>query len=134
VVVVRRDVYIYLYALSIQKQKAFNNIRHDPLIPILQETDINEKDIRIIHKLYWNQRKPQIKPFAKRKNENYHRNSSRMHHSYLISTWRKYFSWYLRVSSTTGSTTGIKVNGISINNLWYANDTAILAENIQKLP
>jgi len=79
-------IYIYLYALSIQKQKAFDNIRHDPLISILQGTGINEKDIRINHKLYWNQRKSQIKPFAKRKNENYHRNSSRMHHSYLIST------------------------------------------------
>jgi len=32
-----------------------------------------------------------------------------------------------------GHITEIKVNGIPINNLWYANNIAILAQNIQKL-
>jgi hypothetical protein len=47
------DERIYLYGLSITK--VFDNIRRDLLIPILQETGIYEKDIRIIYKLYWNQ-------------------------------------------------------------------------------
>lgn len=39
----------------IDYQKAFVNVRHNQLLLILQKTGINEKDIRIIHKLYWNQ-------------------------------------------------------------------------------
>jgi len=38
----------------IDYQKAFDNIRHDLLMPILQETSIDEKEIQIIHELYWN--------------------------------------------------------------------------------
>jgi len=38
---------IYLF----YRLKTFDNVRHDLLLPILQEAGI-EKDIRIIHRLY----------------------------------------------------------------------------------
>jgi len=41
-----------VFICFIDYQKPFDNMRHDQLIPILQETDIDEKDIRIIHELY----------------------------------------------------------------------------------
>jgi len=44
----RKNVFICF----INYQKAFDNTRHNLLIPILQETSI---DIRIIHELFWNQ-------------------------------------------------------------------------------
>jgi len=35
--------------------KAFYNMRHDQLILFLQEIGIVQKDMKIIHELYWNQ-------------------------------------------------------------------------------
>ena len=35
--------------------KAFDNVRHDQLIEILQNIGIDDKDIRIVTSLYWNQ-------------------------------------------------------------------------------
>jgi len=46
-----KDVFICF----IDYQKAFDNIRYDLLMLILQEIGIDEKNIRIIHELYWNQ-------------------------------------------------------------------------------
>jgi len=45
-------MYLCIYVF-IDYQKAFDNIRHDLLMLILQEIGINKKDIR--HGLYWNQ-------------------------------------------------------------------------------
>jgi hypothetical protein len=42
----------YVFICFIDYQKAFDNVRHDQLILILQETDIDEKNIRIIYELY----------------------------------------------------------------------------------
>jgi len=82
----------YLCALLIDK-KTYNNL----LILILQE--INEKNIRIIHKLYYYQ--------TARFRFNHTSQTSNIriteedkdayaHHFYLISMWRRYFSWYLK--------------------------------------
>lgn len=49
-------------------------------------------------------------------------------HFFSTYTWKKIFQLALG-----NETRGIKVNGISINNLRYADDTAILADNIQDL-
>lgn len=36
-------------------QKAFDKIQHQKMIQILKGTEMNDKDLRIIQNLYWNQ-------------------------------------------------------------------------------
>ena len=44
-----------LYVCFIDYTKAFDRVRHSSLIDILQDLDIDGKDIRIVRNLYWNQ-------------------------------------------------------------------------------
>ena len=48
---VRKD----LYACFIDYTKAFDRVRHTSLIDILQDLDMDGKDLRIMQNLYWNQ-------------------------------------------------------------------------------
>ena len=44
-----------LYLCFIDFQRTFDQIKHDKLIKILQEIDIDKKDLKIITEPYWNQ-------------------------------------------------------------------------------
>jgi len=44
-----------MYLCFIDYSKAFDKVKHDKLIDILQSLDIDGKDIRIIRNLYWKQ-------------------------------------------------------------------------------
>lgn len=48
----RKDVFAYF----IDYEKAFDRIRHEKLIKILEEQSIDNKNIRIIKNLYWKQK------------------------------------------------------------------------------
>jgi len=50
-----QDITVDIFACFIDYQKAFNMVQHEKLIEVLNFTDIDKKDIRIISKLYWNQ-------------------------------------------------------------------------------
>ena len=47
----QRDV----YACFIDYVKAFDKVRHEPLIEMLEALDIDGKDIELIKNLYWDQ-------------------------------------------------------------------------------
>jgi len=51
------DVNHNVYACFIDFQKAFDRVNHQKLIGILQNSVIDDKDIRIISNLYWPKKK-----------------------------------------------------------------------------
>jgi len=125
---------MYLYALSFTKQHLIiNNIINISLIAILQETGIDEKDTRIIHEL-WNQ--------AAKLKLNYVSQTSNIRIVKEVSQECKLLSFLFNIYAkkifhlileAESHTTKIKINGIPIKNLRYANDMTILIENIQQL-
>ena len=42
-----------IYLCFIDYSKAFDKVRHEELLEMLQELDINGKDLRLIRNLYW---------------------------------------------------------------------------------
>ena len=44
-----------VYACFIDYSKAFDNVKHGPLISMLQTLDVDDKDIRLLTNLYWTQ-------------------------------------------------------------------------------
>jgi len=82
-------------------------------INTLQKTGIDEKDILIIHELYWNET-AKLKLNYGSQTSNIRKiflRNAYSHYFYLISTWRTFQLAF------KGHTTGIRVNYISINNL-----------------
>ena len=50
-----RDVNVDVFACFIDYEKAFDTVNHEKFIDILSELGLDERDIRIIANLYWNQ-------------------------------------------------------------------------------
>jgi len=50
-----RDVNQNIYACFIDYQKAFDNVKHENLIEILNTYGVDKGDLKIISNLYWNQ-------------------------------------------------------------------------------
>lgn len=44
-----------MYACFFDYQKAFDEVKHDKLIGILNIVEVDKRDLRIINNLYWNQ-------------------------------------------------------------------------------
>ena len=45
-----------MYLCFIDNEKAFDRVKHEDLIEILKETGVDGKDLRMMYKLYWNQK------------------------------------------------------------------------------
>uniref|UniRef100_A0A8D8Z4U1 Craniofacial development protein 2 n=1 Tax=Cacopsylla melanoneura TaxID=428564 RepID=A0A8D8Z4U1_9HEMI len=50
-----RDMNCNIYTCFIDYQKAFDKIQHQKMMEVLQNTGMDDKDLRIIRNLYWNQ-------------------------------------------------------------------------------
>jgi len=51
-----RDVNCDVYACFIDDRNAFDQVRQTKMMKVLQKTDLDGKDLKIIRNLYWNQR------------------------------------------------------------------------------
>ena len=47
----QKDVYVYFIDYS----KAFDTVKHKPLIELQQSLDIDPQDVKLLANLYWNQ-------------------------------------------------------------------------------
>ena len=45
----------YVYVCFIDCSKAFDTVKHEPLIELLQSLDIDPQDVNLLANLYWNQ-------------------------------------------------------------------------------
>ena len=118
-----------VYLCFIDFQKAFDSVQHSKLIEILQKTEIDTKDIRLIRNLYWSQKA------AVRVNEN-------------LTQWRiimrgvrqgcvlspDLFNIYSEyIIRKIKELEGIRIGGINVNNIRYADDTVLIADSEEKL-
>ena len=118
-----------LFLCFIDYTKAFDKVRHEKLLDILKQLDVDGKDIRIIGKMYWEQTAA-----VKIQNEisTYKPIKRGVRQGCVLSP--DLFSIYSEmIMRNIEGLPGIKINGQLINNLRYADDTVLIAENEEDL-
>ena len=118
---VQKDIYLRFIDYS----KAFDKVRYEELFRILEALDIYWKDLQLSRNLYWEQ-------------------TAAIQIEGEMSTWTSIkrgvrqgcvlspdlFNLYSEVIlREVKDIPGVKIGGVNINNLRYADDTALLAEN-----
>lgn len=118
-----------IYACFIDYEKAFDRVNHEKMVKTLQDIGLDGKDLKLIINLYWTQ-----KAFI--------RLEQGMSEPITISRGVRQgcvlspclFNLYTEVIFRhITNKKGIKIGGIPINNLRYADDTVLLAENEEDL-
>ena len=122
---VQRDI----YACFTDYSKAFDRIHHIKMIECLERSGIDGKDIRIIGNLYWHQ-KAAIK--VDQDVSEYTEIHRGVRQGCVLSPYlfNIYTEFIFRESQHL---TGIKIGGKNINNLRYADDTVLMANNKEDL-
>lgn len=116
----------------IDYEKAFDNVKHNLLISYLRDLGLDGKDIRLISNLYWNQ-KAEIRIHSVGVTEDFEIKKG-VRQGCILSPML--FNLYVErafTESISDSPIGLKINGIPINNIRYADDTVILADNANDL-
>ena len=114
-----------LYLCFIDYSKAFDKVKHQDLFNILQDLDIDGKDLRIIRNLYWEQEaairyEGELSAFKPIKRG--------VRQGCVLSP--DLFNIYSEIIlRNIEHLDGIKVGGKNINNLRYADDTVLIAES-----
>ena len=121
----KKDVYMCF----LDYKKAFDRVNHEKLISCLNSLGLDGKDVRLIASLYWNQkaviRSPEgLSPEV--------RIQKGVRQGCMISPllFNIYSEMIFRVLKDEE---GIKIGGLKINNLRYADDSVILAESEEDL-
>lgn len=122
-----RDVFVCFIDFS----KAFDNVKHEKLLKLLKDTGIDSKDIRIIANLYWNQSaKIRINGDL---SENIQIKKGVRQGCVMSPTLFNIYSEAIFDEVLYDATEGIMMNGELINNIRYADDTAIIASSLKDL-
>lgn len=124
----RKDV----FACFIDYEKAFDNVKHNLLIKYLNDLGLDGKDVRLISNLYWHQR-AEIRISNAGTTEDFEIKKG-VRQGCILSPML--FNLYVEKAfseSISDSPFGIRINGIPINNIRYADDTVILADSAQDL-
>ena len=118
-----------IYACFIGYSKAFDTVRHNPLIDLLKAINVESHDVQLLANLYW-KRKAAVRYNAE------------------ISEWMSIkqgvrqrcvasphlFAMYTEIIMISlDDKGGFRIGGKVINNLRYADDTVILAETEHEL-
>ena len=118
-----------LYLCSIDYTKAFDKVKHEEIFNILENLDMDEKDLRIIKNLYWKQTAA-----VRMDNEvsNFQQINRGVRQGCILSP--DLFSLYSEmIMRHLEGTPGIQFGGHSSNNLRYADDTVLIAETEEDL-
>jgi hypothetical protein len=127
-----------LYICFIDYSKAFDTVNHEKIIETLQKTGIDENDMAVIANLYW-QQTTQVKVGTILSDPVQIRRGVRQGCVLSPSLFNVYTDFIFREieeENTEEETPGIVVGGHIINNLRYADDTALIAgseEDLQTL-
>lgn len=121
-----------LYFCFIDYTKAFDTVKHQVIMKMLKDINIDGKDLRIIRNLYWQQ-----SAAIRIDNEigEYQPIKRGVRQGCVLSP--DLFSLYSEnIMRTIQDLPGISIGGYNINNLRYADDTVLIANsevNLQKL-
>ena len=122
---VQRDVYMCF----LDYEKAFDKVRHTDMIEILQRLNLDGKDIRIITNLYWNQL---AAVNIDNKLTSWVEIKRGVRQGCVLSP--DLFAIYGEIIlRSIEDMDGIKIGGVNINNIRYADDTVIIADTAEKL-
>jgi len=115
-----------LFLCFIDYSKAFDNVKHEKLLEMLEDIQIDGKDLRIIRNLYWKQTAPiriggQVGKFVEIKKG--------VRQGCVMSP--DLFNLYSeRALRELEDMPGMVVGGSNINNIRYADDTVLLATSV----
>lgn len=123
-----KDVYI----VFIDYQKAFDSIKHEHMLEVLQQIGLDAKDLRIIQNLYWNQTAVLRINNSLVTQELEITNGVRQG-CILSPLLFNVYTEMIFQKALDSQQKGIKINGFPINNIRYADDTAILANDLEDL-
>ncbi|CAF3582803.1 unnamed protein product [Rotaria socialis] len=125
---VKHDIYLCFLDYT----KAFDKVKHDNLFQILEQLDIDGKDLRLIRNLYWNQ-----KAAMKVNNDtSEYTNIKRGVRQGCVLSPDLFNIYSEMILRNLEDIEGIKIGGYNCNNLRYADDTVLIAsteEDLQKM-
>ena len=111
-------------------QKAFDKVQHVTLFEILQELDVNGKDVELIKNLYWQQ---QAAVSIGQDMSDWVNIAKGVRQGCVLSP--ELFSLYTEmIMRKINHMDGVRIGGINVNNIRYADDTAIIADSEEQLP
>ena len=118
-----------LYLCFIDYTKAFDRVRHAEIIDILEGLNIDGKDLRIIRNIYWEQT---AAVRVDNQLSEYQPIKRGVRQGCVLSP--DLFSIYSeKIMQNIENLPGICINGNNMNNLRYADDTVLIAENEKDL-
>ncbi|XP_071580242.1 uncharacterized protein [Temnothorax nylanderi] len=126
-----RDMNINVFACFIDYRKAFDCVKHHKMIEILRATGIDSEEIRLISNLYW-QQTAEVRLESATSETTLIKKGVRQGCVLSLLLFNIYSEAIFK-EALGGVTGGIRINGRTINNIKYADDTVVLAENMQDL-
>ena len=122
---VQKDVYLCF----IDYTKAFDRVKHNEIMKQLTQLRIDGKDLRIIKNIYWEQ---EAAMRVENDTSSFEKIKRGVRQGCVLSP--DLFSLYSEIiMRSLENSPGIKIGGQMINNLRYADDTVLIAENEQDL-
>ena len=111
-------------------QKAFDRVRHDKLVEVIEKAGIPELERRLIINLYWKQQAA-----VRWDNEisRYVNIKSGVRQGCIISPILFNLYSEFMIAEALEDEDGIKFNGINVTNLRYADDAVLVANSGKKL-
>jgi len=118
-----------LHLCFIDYTKAFVKVKHEELFYMLEELDIDGKDLRVLRNLYWEQ--TACMRVGSDTNE-YTKTERGVRQGCVLSP--DLFNLYSeRILRELEDVEGLKIGGQNLNNLRYADDTVLIAESEENL-
>ena len=123
------EVHKYVYICFLDYEKAFDRVRHEPLMQCLHEIGVDGKDIKIIRNFYWDQT-ASVRIVNELSEEIRIQRGVRQGCVASPTLFNLYIEQMFRHIINMK---GVNVGGTNYNNLRYAGDTALLAGNEKEL-
>ncbi|XP_060531554.1 uncharacterized protein LOC132705137 [Cylas formicarius] len=127
----KSDVNKDIFLCFVDYEKAFDRVQHSKLMQILRKTDVDDKDIRCFERLYWGQTANiTIQNII---TEDIDIRRAVRQGCVLSPLLFNLYSEAIFNEAFEEQELGVKVNGIPISNIRYADDTVLIANDVEKL-
>ena len=118
-----------LYICFVDFEKAFDRVKHENLMKMLEDLNVDGKDLRLVKNLYWKQEATVRVCNGETRLQEIRRG---VRQGCVMSP--DFFNLYAEIiMRKLIDLEGIKVGGVNVNNLRYADDTALIADSKEKL-
>ncbi|XP_072933758.1 uncharacterized protein [Epargyreus clarus] len=126
-----REMQQDVFLCFVDYEKAFDRVLHGRMLDILQDVGLDDKDIRFIRNLYWNQHAT-VRVDGEETNSVVIQKGVRQG-CILSPLLFNLYSEDIITKALHNHDCGVKINGRNINNLRYADDTVLIASTAADL-